>query len=566
MESAAQTQRVRETIFSEDFEAYADGSLLAAEGGWEGEPTPISSNGGLAGTGNFVDGRSGPRPEDSDRITRTDYLFSEPLRMDAIYTLTFEGYAFNGVGKSHNAGVGLRRGDPLVIGAISAGPSTAPDLSEEGWAFNLSAFGGISEKILGHYDEAVTASIVLDPINGISFGRLTWDGGSEETTHGPLDLEAFEAIDGIFVRTDWRGFDSNFYKGAHFDNIVLTAEREEIITPPTQTGEILVVDRNEANPAAGFHTIQEALNAAEPGATIYVMPSGEPYNEGPLISKPVTLIGSGWGREHWFPSSVRGESVVTGLRIRSSDVFVTGMVVDGGNASVEGPANLSNIVISRNKFNGTLRLSTDQSTMKITNLFVLNNDLSSIDHSRGELVDAVIANNIVRQSLALLTGNGDVFQNIFTGVSRLSTTTNVLNRNANPDGFIGRFYNNIVEVTPTGGVPPDQSRTFLSARMSYQNNLFRSSVVRDFMPGAIVFESLVAIVGAGPNGEPFVPVEGGPAIGSGVNGEDLGIYGGTNPWNPNQQPSIPIITEVVAPRIITSDEEFRITVQVEVNR
>ena len=230
---------VSDYVFYEDFEAYENGSFLADEGGWTGESTPIRNGGGLAGTGNFADGRTSVPPQDSDNQTRTDYLFSEKLRPDTVYTLSYDAYAFSTDGITHNTGVAFRRGDPQTISSLNTGPQVVSNLTSPGWFFGLDVVGGETEKIPGHYDERVTVTVVLDPIRMRSFGRLSWDTGSVETAHGSLDLDLFREIDGLYLYTDWRGFSNGSYKGAHIDNIRLTAVLEDgdSIPHPADTNE-----------------------------------------------------------------------------------------------------------------------------------------------------------------------------------------------------------------------------------------------------------------------------------------------------------------------------------------
>jgi hypothetical protein len=56
-----------------------------------------------------------------------------------------------------------------------------------------------------------------------------------------------------------------------------------------------------------------------------------------------------------------------------------------------------------------------------------------------------------------------------------------------------------------------------------------------------------------------------PLKGKGMNGEDIGIYGGLHAWNPNFQPPVPIITKLQAPRIVGAGENLTLQIEVQPN-
>ena len=78
---------------------------------------------------------------------------------------------------------------------------------------------------------------------------------------------------------------------------------------------------------ADFSTIQEAIDAATPGSTIYLEGSEEPYRENIVIDKPLTLMGDGYGSV-----TLDGGAAGNTVTITADDVVVQGLTITNSSA------------------------------------------------------------------------------------------------------------------------------------------------------------------------------------------------------------------------------------------
>jgi hypothetical protein len=338
------------------------------------------------------------------------------------------------------------------------------------------------------------------------------------------------------------------------------------------TAAVWVVDRNAANPAADFESLPEALEAAQPADTIYVMPSGNAYQLD-SITKPITIIGSGYGKGSAFPRAANSDSKLGKFSITATNVFFSGLVFTGGNEGVTVVAPSKGITFFRNYFAGTdlyASAGADGKALQIGSLHVINNYFGP-DSDVGlfnsvlvnssiytEVVDLVFANNIMKSGrFSFPNGDGDVFNNVL-----IMNTSGILFRETGPPGrqtvrSSGRVFNNII-----GAVS--------NADIRLGDNLFANNMVNleNFTsPGAnLIFKSLAdVVVNIGAWGEPYVLTSDSPAKGAGLNGEDIGIYGGIHAWNPTLQPPLPIINRIEAPRVVGAGEGLKVTVEAQSN-
>ena len=73
-----------------------------------------------------------------------------------------------------------------------------------------------------------------------------------------------------------------------------------------------------------YSTIQEAINSANPGDTIFVYDDSSPYNENVIVNKSVNLIG-----EDRNTTVIYGGSSGSRVRIESNWVNISGFTVTG---------------------------------------------------------------------------------------------------------------------------------------------------------------------------------------------------------------------------------------------
>lgn len=333
------------------------------------------------------------------------------------------------------------------------------------------------------------------------------------------------------------------------------------------TAAVWVVDRDPANQAADFESLPEALEAAQPADTIYVMPSGTRYGL-ESITKSVTIVGSGYGKETSFPKAANVDSKLGSFSITGNDVFLTGLVFEGS-VSVNAPS--KGITFFRNRFSAVeFRMSVAGAApvgAMVSNLHVINNYFQgSFIRSERPLSSLIFANNIVNGEYMLLNGDlgdGDFFNNILMVARENNFSYGSVGLNIQ---FSGRMFNNIISSRIGGGAV-----TFkVGDPLARFNNFVRTdldSFASSFPTASNPrFESLNdIIVNQGAWGEPYVLTSDSPAKGAGLNGEDIGIYGGIHAWNPTLQPPLPIISRIEAPRVVGAGEGLKVTVEVQSN-
>ena len=223
---------VETTLFLEDFEAYAEGSNLTGQGGWTALSDPIKGSTIFIGTGSGLgtkvpDGRQDPG---TDKNTFSKNIFAPGgLDSNSVHTLSFDAYAFDATTpQSHNAGVFFHHSTLDNLGAGWGVTQGQPVSSgNEGWTFDVRNLVGdplAFEAVLPFVgrDQLVQLSVILDPINGETYGIADFGaGGTVETSHFSFTPAQFAEMVGVVIHQDYRSFPS--LSGAEFDNIRVTA-------------------------------------------------------------------------------------------------------------------------------------------------------------------------------------------------------------------------------------------------------------------------------------------------------------------------------------------------------
>ena len=344
--------------------------------------------------------------------------------------------------------------------------------------------------------------------------------------------------------------------------------------------DILVVDQDPSNQAADHQQLQPAIDAAQAGDTIYVMPSAATFEDA-TVEKSLTFIGAGMAREVAFPEASSLESRLGGLTIKASDVFVTGFVF-AGEVRVLAPS--QNITIFRNFFDDSTysgelsayAVETPEVATTLSNLHVINNRFRSNSSSKvvvdlfhsalddkqilTEMVGFVFANNfLVGGDFDFPHGSGEIYNNYFS-VDRIN-----FRESTSLNGTIyaeGRFFNNIVHRAFFVG------NRLVATHNAYSSQVTVSEGIDKFFADASNLkytELSEMIVNEGAWGNAFVPTAGSLLKGAGMNGEDIGIFGGPHAWNLNHQPPVPIITKLQAPRIVGTGENLSLQIEVQPN-
>lgn len=305
----------------------------------------------------------------------------------------------------------------------------------------------------------------------------------------------------------------------------------------------------------GGNSIGDALNAASDGDIIYVVPSISDYFFDVSVTKSVTITGGGFNPDR--PGSP--VSRITGTIYVAHD-----------------NVRLSGLVVSRVGFNGTL-----------SNIIIDKCRLSTLTVNSGSTIPgAIIENCILGEDLQLASPLID-FQN--------SGSVTVSNNIIYNQGYAIRgLYASTIENNVFLGQFPGPSFTSVD-NCGIRNNIFYNgspstdaSFTNSYLENNLAFnaQSWAFSVDNGNTsinnilGDPLFKniqfgtsfsfaydltlMQGSPAIGSGLGGTDMGIFGGDNPFD-IYGTSLPIVRTVMAPNKVAQGTDLKVRIQAKGN-
>jgi hypothetical protein len=332
---------------------------------------------------------------------------------------------------------------------------------------------------------------------------------------------------------------------------------------------------NDPNNPAQFTKIQDAVNAAVAGDTIYVNPSPTIYNESVTIIKKLVMIGGGYNS----PNQLGYTTTVTQFFFNRGGVDPSGSVICGftiNSLSVGGGLpTVSNITVFRNRINSFFLVG--------NNWLIYNNILSGGVGLGNNPVpnNIIIQNNIVVNS----TVNGN------TGNSNFIIDHNLFIGSSNPFLSSVQFatITNNVFAAVTGSSPIFSNTT---ANNNFNNNIANISNISSVSPTNSFSGGPNLAAGNSVGTDPlFVNV---PNLNSydatfnyrlqptslaknaGTDGTDLGIYGGSYPFpiggtpgsgfDTSALPPIPQVTGVnIQNGTLAPGAQLKVTIQATVN-
>ena len=298
---------------------------------------------------------------------------------------------------------------------------------------------------------------------------------------------------------------------------------------------------NQGN-GADFTTINDAVAAAAANDTIYIEPSPALYNETVTLTTPLTLIGVGY-----FLSENSIASVTPITSQISTVVFNAGSAggkLLGVHITSSMSINTSNITIERCRIAG---INIGSGGTMATNATIIQNFITSLNVLNGSNI--IVANNLI---------NGSIQGCSFCPVNSVFTQNTVVNPSA-----ISFSLNNSTVSNNIFNVPTIFNS---SANISFFNNI---GTLAGFLPAGNNNQSSVAVDGlfvggTSPDGK-FQLADGSPAEGAGVNGEDVGMFGGAQPYRISGVPPIPTITSLAAPNVVAVGQPFTVTINAQAN-
>jgi hypothetical protein len=330
------------------------------------------------------------------------------------------------------------------------------------------------------------------------------------------------------------------------------------------------VNNNSTIPA-DFTSIQAAHDGAMANDTLHIEPSGISYGN-LTMTKKLTIIGNGFFlNENYNNQANLNRSIVNNILMRNgcSGSTIMGLVIDNinfQNGDCSGPCIAfitNNIIIERNYFTGAYLdpYHANQSISfenkgyvvgELANLIIRNNYIEGSisqpcsfngcgNNSYYNISNLLISNNFVKQKISLINSTNCLTSGV--------VSNNILGdqNNNNGGGFNGCgliVKNNIFNDTYNSSVGGDLF--MIINNLSSSPTGFPAGVGNGNISGvdnATIFKGLIGNT----TDSQWQLKAGSPAIGSGQNGEDCGMFGGTNPYKLSGLPAVPSVYVLSAP-------------------
>lgn len=307
---------------------------------------------------------------------------------------------------------------------------------------------------------------------------------------------------------------------------------------------IWIADANPGDIGADFKTIQAAHDGASAGDTIYAIGSAQSLGDA-TFTKKLVIIGPGYFLSEnqnlqASPFSAKFEdltfdagsegSIITGceiqgfLNIKTSNISIIRNYISC--PFIYMFRGIGNLYIQQNYINPSSSISaptvihTDENVgpIYITNNYISSSNSSSIDMHKS--ANAIIENNVITGDINCY--NSTFQNNIITG-SFYGTGNGIFNNICNKDQFSNT----------NGNIPnTDTSKIFINT---------------------------------GSTDGKFQLKANSPARGAGVNGVDIGMFGGVNPYVLSGVPSIPSIYYFTAPFYGSKSQGLKVRIKAKVN-
>ncbi len=317
---------------------------------------------------------------------------------------------------------------------------------------------------------------------------------------------------------------------------------------------------NNANATSQFTDIQPAIDSANAGDTIMVEGSNTTYSSF-IVPKPLTLIGEGYIDAHGLTAKINSN-----IGIASSYVRVMGFeILNNGKLFLRDADTIQDVVVSHCLLLGIELRGRDTGPQALfANIIFRNNvikggialgKIDGVNAYRFERIhlDTLLVENCILQGGITLVKNAYAAGNV-SGLTSFALRNNVLNQASScncpfffPNPTLGARVKNIVisnnifyEVDPRECSnctfthncfwDPANGRDSLPDAPSGNNNLLRTDpLFVNYNGGSFVAS------------HDFHLAPGSPCLTGGIGGTQIGIYGGTYPFNVGDGPSIPIV-------------------------
>jgi len=302
------------------------------------------------------------------------------------------------------------------------------------------------------------------------------------------------------------------------------------------TAQTTWIVNNNPNQYADFTTLQEAVDGANNGDILMIQPSPNSYG-GADILKTLTIVGGGYLKD--YNASILGSeweseigninlylgsegSIIKGVEANTIDIYTSNILIE----HCYFPIDNTSINIDGTGASTTFGLSWNS----ISNIKINKNRIHGDVYVRDTVENCVIRNNYLDRVVNTIDNHTLlVYNNTFT--QTVSPNDNII------------FYNNIIK---TGSI--NECNTCLNANISY--NMASGSVPAIYNNTGDVDMSTVFVSGTT---HAIIDDPSNPVIGTGINGEDLGMHGGDDPYVSYGIPDHPEIYFLSSPAMQTPE-------------
>lgn len=334
---------------------------------------------------------------------------------------------------------------------------------------------------------------------------------------------------------------------------------------------VIRVDNNPGT-SADYKKLQEAINSAESGDTIYVVGSPNWYDTNSngyatdiTINRTLTLIGPGYFLgDNSSTQASKHTAKIYRLTIGegADNCTIQGFDLNANNNAIlyinkkdvngkEGSIVPKNVTIKRNLIN-RLEIRYANNTLISQNYFSINTYPIYVYQGAA---NTIIRNNIIssgnrhvsiygdNSELINLTIENNTFTNGFYRINNATIQNNIFISGILNDCDNNTLNNNLFTSTEEA-VSSDNSTA-----NTFNNNIFEAVQANIFVEPSPTLD------------DHFRLATDSPAIGMGVGGEDLGAYGGPTPYKLSGLPAIPAIYDLNTVGVGTQTEGMTVEIK-----
>lgn len=332
----------------------------------------------------------------------------------------------------------------------------------------------------------------------------------------------------------------------------------------------LIANNNPGAPGGDhvFTTLQAAVDSAQDGDVIYVIPSSISYGD-VLIDKSLTLLGVGFN-----PSKAVGtRSKVDELTLKdgsASNTRIDGLVsaeqlILG---QVSGTFTISNVIVENCRF---ARIVQNHTSSFMGNFIIRNNIFTGLGFSgdarcvffHPNASGVIITNNVLSSiNTAMISGTGlSVENNVFIGDGAgIAPFGKVHDCTFRKNIFFGCDYSMYDNSSFTGNAFEDNLGGGYAATTSFGIEVNGNTLVNNIDNTDPLFTNFT-FQNTWTDTYDFTLLAGSPAIiDTQDRSQDIGVYGGATPFNP-EGTLLPLIENLTAPSIVKQGEDLQVRIQ-----